>query len=60
MFDVRALVDKYAHLHKAYYKHKPQYLRPFLARSDPARHVRGTHEISFVHTVHKVKQHLPP
>ncbi|HBY73258.1 MAG TPA: phosphoenolpyruvate carboxylase, partial [Candidatus Kerfeldbacteria bacterium] len=36
MFDVRALVDKYAHLHKAYYKHKPQYLRPFLARSDPA------------------------
>lgn len=36
MFSIRALLDKYVQLHKTYYKTKPQYLRPFLARSDPA------------------------
>lgn len=36
MFGIRALLDTYTRLHAAYYKRKPQYLRPFLARSDPA------------------------
>lgn len=36
MFSIGALMDRYVQLHRAYYKFDPSYLRPFLARSDPA------------------------
>lgn len=34
--DADKLIEKYLELHKKTYKHYPQYLRPFIARSDPA------------------------
>lgn len=36
MFSVSDLLDRYVKLHRAYYQTDPAYLRPFLARSDPA------------------------
>lgn len=36
MFSIRPLLQRYVALHRRYYKTTPQYLRPFLARSDPA------------------------
>lgn len=36
MFSIGHLLQRYTELHKQYYKRAPIYLRPFLARSDPA------------------------
>lgn len=36
MFSIRGLLERYVDLHKTYYKERPAYVRPFLARSDPA------------------------
>ncbi len=36
MASVRSLLSRYVQLHKKEYKRKPEYLRVFLARSDPA------------------------
>lgn len=36
MFSIATLLDRYVELHKKYYSRAPKYIRPFLARSDPA------------------------
>lgn len=36
MFSIRQLMQRYVELHKEYYQDTPVYIRPFLARSDPA------------------------
>ncbi len=36
MFSIRQLMERYLELHKEYYQSTPVYIRPFLARSDPA------------------------
>lgn len=36
LINSRQILDKYVQLHEKEYKEKPQYIRPFIARSDPA------------------------
>lgn len=36
MVSIRTLLEQYVDMHKKYYKSKPEYMRIFLARSDPA------------------------
>lgn len=38
LMNSKAVLEEYIDLHEKEYGHKPQYLRPFIARSDPALH----------------------